>query len=494
MKKKYIYYSIFTIMVLLLVFVLIWRSNERQHWAKMYLGVGTTSSPRPVDLNNDGILDIVLGGAGAEYDSTKYAVLAINGADGEILWQVKGLNQMTGSAIFKDINSDGTPEVFIGGRSSQLMAIDGKSGEVIWNFLKNTGVALDLQFDTTLLNFYNPQFIPDQNNDGREDILISFGGYVIAGPENYNRPAGKLMVLDIMDGSVITEMFMPDNKETYMSPVVHDFNGDGNLSVIFGSGGETINGNLYMIQLDDLMKNNVANAIHLDSGNGKGFIAPPLLIDITEDKVKDIIVNSMNGRMIAIDGKSLEKIWETGFGKRAETEAMVAPGFFDNDNIPDFFGHYGLGEWPVIDTVIHVFVSGKTGEEIFRDTLGVLQFSSPVTFDFNNDGSDDVLQHVNLYEGDNFSRRFVNQLYVYDLANKNVYPLSEINKGANLGTTPLIADLDNDNKVDLVICYVTEVFAFKHLVVERIELNISVKENNWGGYMGNDFSGVYPEK
>lgn len=36
-------------------------------------------------------------------------------------------------------------------------------------------------------NFYNPQFIPDQNDDGKEDILVSNGGDVMAEAYDPNR-------------------------------------------------------------------------------------------------------------------------------------------------------------------------------------------------------------------------------------------------------------------------------------------------------------------
>lgn len=50
------------------------------------------------------------------------------------------------------------------------------------------------------------------------------------------------MVVNTVDGSMLARATMPDGKETYMSPVIHDFKGSGDLSVIFGSGGETISG------------------------------------------------------------------------------------------------------------------------------------------------------------------------------------------------------------------------------------------------------------
>ena len=87
---------------------------------------------------------------------------------------------MVGSAIFKDINSDRVPDVFIGGRSAQFHAIDGRSGSILWSYLEEDYVSPDIRTDTLLLNFFSPQFIPDQNGDGEEDLLTVFGGFVHA--------------------------------------------------------------------------------------------------------------------------------------------------------------------------------------------------------------------------------------------------------------------------------------------------------------------------
>jgi outer membrane protein assembly factor BamB len=492
--KKAIGVLILSAMVVITSYFVLKPPKEKDRWAKKYLGAGSSSSPRPADLNGDGILDLVMGAGAREYESTEYAVFAINGADGEVLWQVSGINQIFGSAAFKDITGDSISDVFIGGRSAQFFAINGRTGAVIWDYLREKENP-DLKNDTTLLNFYTPQFIPDQNGDGHEDLLVSFGGFLSAGPGDPNRPSGKLVVLDIMTGTVLAELYMPDGNECYMSPVVHDFNGDGNISVVFGSGGETLNGNLYRMPLAGIMQNDRSQLVHLDSGQGKGFIAPPVLADINEDEIKDIVITSMNGRMTAFNGNTNEKIWEADFGNHAETQAMAAPGDFDGDDIPDFFGVIGFGVWPRIDTAIHVLINGKNGREMFRDTLGVLQFSSPVTFDMDRDGTDDVIYYVNSFENNNYyDRHFINQVYVYNFGKDKVYPLSPQRAGANIGSTPLVSDLDKDGMVDLVFCYVTEdtyLSSFTHLVVERVELDIPLKRNLWGSYMGTDFTSVY---
>ena len=47
--------------------------------------VSVLSSPRSVDLNNDGIKDVVIG-SGTDSTYSNHGVVAINGANGQVLW------------------------------------------------------------------------------------------------------------------------------------------------------------------------------------------------------------------------------------------------------------------------------------------------------------------------------------------------------------------------------------------------------------------------
>jgi len=96
-------------------------------WDASFPGIGSQSSPRAIALNADGILDIVIGAGENEYQKSEFGVLALDGQSGDLLWKHDCIDQVYGSAIFEDINGDGTPDIFIGGRSNQFFAIDGKN-------------------------------------------------------------------------------------------------------------------------------------------------------------------------------------------------------------------------------------------------------------------------------------------------------------------------------------------------------------------------------
>ncbi len=468
---------------------------QPDHWQVRISQTGSSSSPRTADLNQDGILDIVIGGGGREFAPTSYAVMAFDGNDGRLLWKVKGRNQMIGSAIFKDITGDQVPDVFIGGRSAMLYAIDGAQGRIIWEYLPGDE-NMDAVNDTTILNFFTPQFIPDADGDQVDDLLIAYGGFVKALPEETNRPTGYLMIISTRQGKVLARAPMPDGLETYMSPVVHDFAGNGNLSVLFGTGAETISGCLYQVSLSDLFRNELSGAMVLDSGQGKGFIAPPVLADVNQDGMHDIVANAVNGRMVCIDGASHRKLWEFSAGTGYETYTMPAPGHFRNhDQVPDFFANFGYGVWPRTTFALNILIDGRNGSLIMEDTLGTFQYASPVIFDFTRDGLEDALVAVNLPLSD-VTKEYGNQMKIFNLKDSLRLTFDQEKLGSNLGATPLLTDLDHDGKLDIIYCYMGDpasFYSFKELRIERIELDIPLTTPiRWGSYVGADLSGVYP--
>jgi hypothetical protein len=272
---------------------------------------------------------------------------------------------------------------------------------------------------------------------------------------------------------------------------VYDF-GKG-LTIIFGTGGETILGNLYAVLLDDFMVSGTKNSIRIDSGITKGFVAPPVIADLTGDGTGEIVVTTMDGYMKAYSGEDFSIYWAKRIHPLGEVQSMPAPLYFNDDSVPDFFSSFNIGQWPKNDTSIHVILSGVDGRELFRDTLGMLQFSSPVLLDINNDRHADIVYPINMQMRNVLFPVYKTQLMVYDGKTGSKTPLDSLYEGKVLGSTPLITDLDGDGKVDLIYTFMTqfdEFITYRDLVIRRIELDIEVTPNPWGGYMGTDYTGI----
>jgi outer membrane protein assembly factor BamB len=458
-------------------------------WSVTYKGMGTFSSPRVSDLNGDGVGDVIFGAGREEFQACDSAVIAVDGRNGKMLWHVSAKDQIFGSASLKDLTGDSIDDVIINGRSAEFLAINGKTGKVIWRFNKRT----DKQ---KWYAFYNAQFIKDQNNDGLEDILTSNGGNVWAAPhEIKDRPPGHLMILSSKDGTVIAKASSPDKFEIYMSVSALPINGGKDYHIIFGTGGETVGGHLYVTSLSDVLKGDISNAVLLDSSPKNGYIAPAVWADINGDKTPDIVANGVEGKLIAFDGHTYKPLWSVKI-PGTEAYSSIAPGYFTADTIPDFFVSYAVGTWPKLEWSRQIMVNGATGVTEFVDSLGFYQTSTPVVIDLNGDGTDEAILSINIHILDNLDRPMLNNMLVsVNFKTKEVVQVTDTHKGGNISTTPWIGDLDNDGLLDIVYCHGTNLrtsYAFNGMQVHRVATQLPVKKKVvWGSYMGSDHDGVF---
>ena len=470
------------------------RSSRTPHTWYAYLNnVGTYSSARTVDLNNDSILDIVIGAGGKEEEHSDTAIIALDGATGRTLWAVPGENQNVGSAVFQDIDGDKVPDVFIGGRWAQLSAISGATGRTIWTFFPERK-RKDGQ-DGGWYNFTTPQFVPDQDGDGLRDLLIANGGDARAAPYDPHRPCGRLLVLSSRTGKILTNVQVPDGKETYLS-VVCEPRGDS-LAVFFGTGGETLGGHLYETSLQSIMKGNISHAKILATGISKGFVASPVLADINRDGIKDLVVNAVEGRMLAIDGATDTVIWQLSF-PGTEAYTMPAIGYFNGDSIPDFFCNYAIGVFPKLMHSIRFMVDGKTGKIGYRDTIPSFQYASAVAADLNGDGYDEVIANQSELKRTPSGNQYYSYLLAFDFRNGRKYPLGDTIQATNLACTPWIGDLDHDHKFTIVysaVKYRDALFDLQQplgLLIGKYKTDIEIKKPViWGAFMGSQYTGAF---
>lgn len=470
--------------------------EKNDAWQVHLPGICSFSSPRAVDLNEDGVLDIVLGAGRDEFRGSDSAVVAFDGKDGRMLWHVPGRDQMVGSPLFLPIDQDAVPDVVITGRAGQLLAISGKSGKRIWSFY--TAQDFAQHPDSVFLNFYGPQQIPDVDDDGRPDLLVAYGGDATIPRYNPRRPLGQLMVVSSHSGQLLACAPMPDGAETYMTPVCADLDGTGALTVIFGSGGETLGGHLYRAPLDQLLRNDLSSAMPLANGNERGFMAPPVVVDINHDGVRDIVANAVDGRILAIDGATHALRWQVHI-PGAEVYGSLAVGNFTGDETPDFFTNFGRGIFPKVAQSIQLMVDGRSGEVMYRDSLGFLQIGSPLAVDIDGDGWDEALMSVNWYttglNRDLYHSLYgiQNQLLAFHFKKKKTYNLLGNFKGANPAATPWVGDLDGDERADIVYTYMIDTIhyqPFNGMKIRRQELDVKAKSVAWGSYMGSAYDGT----
>lgn len=441
------------------------------------------SSPALIDLNNDGVLDIVqgYGTEGSDLVLNRY-VRATNGKTGKTIWELGGMNDMVGNATFAHITNDNILDIFIGGRDGELHTINGATGERLWQFDKN----MEYQAQTgTWFNFYTSQPIPDQNNDGVKDLVTTTVFYYDTGPDTH---VSLLLVLDGANGDVLAIQETPEGAsvvETYMSPLILE-NKNGSLDVIFGTGGEAHTGSLWRASLASLVAENLA-AIEIFQGNGKGLIPPPALADMNGDGQLDIVMQAYEGHVHVYDGNTNGLIWEQvndGF----ETYSSPIIGYFVGyDKIPDVFISINKGVWFNYSSTDYVLIDGKDGTVKWRETLGDFAPSGSVAVDLNGDGVDELIFSSNIID-DNSS-----QIYLLDTTELIVYKYSEIIPRLAFASF-WIGDMGNDSHLDLITSSHTGGLIgpdFENYLV-RYRLEFQAPEHiSWQGYLGNKNDGIF---
>ena len=480
------------------------QSKEKSQviWNKDFPVIGSQSSPRTTDLNKDGILDIVIGAGKNEFQHSDMGILAFDGRSGDLLWKQEATDQVYGSATFYDITGDDVKDVFIGGRSPQLKAIDGKSGALLWEF-KHERYKDDPVMQYARYNFNNSVTVPDQNKDGLDDLLTVNGGNAVAEPySEVDRFPAVLMLLDSKTGNVIAADTMPDGKESYITPLTFTQPGTKELFIVFGTGGETIDGNLYVSTMSDLVSKNLSKAKVIATEKGHGFIAPVTLADISSDGYLDIIAISHGSKVVAIDGKDHEMIWTNTF-PGTECSNSFATGYFTDDDIPDFFTFISKGQWPGSTGSIQVMINGKDGTLAYSDSMGCTGFSSPVVYDLTGDGRDEAIISINEFDcsvgyTSNAPRTMQNKLIAIDFVNKSVNTIDQAQGFKNIFSTPWIGDLDNDGYLDIIYCqyfHHSSLLSFLGMRIKRIDTPVKIKNKvAWGAYLGSGGDGIFKSK
>jgi len=498
-------YSITVVLIILIPGVLLSCSEKsskdkyRLIWYKDYPVIGSESSPRTADLNNDGVLDIVMGAGKNETQKSDMGIVAFNGATGELLWKQEAPDQVFGSAAFCDINGDQVKDVIIGGRSPQLKAVDGKTGALIWDY-KYEKYSADSILRYARYNFNNGVVVPDQNNDGVNDLLMINGGNPLAAPySEKDRFPGVLILFDAKTGNVIAADTMPDGKESYMTPVCFSQPGSEDPFILFGTGGETIDGKLFLATLSQLREKKLSSAEVIANEKRHGFIAPATLADIDKEGYIDIIAISHGSKAVAISGKDHRTLWTRTF-PGTECSNSFAAGYFTDDSIPDFFTFISKGQWPNSMGSVEIMLNGKDGSIAYMDSMGCTGFSTPVVYDMNGDGRDEAIISINNFDcslgyASKAPLSMENKLIAIDFAKKAVDTIDKSSRFKNIFSTPWIGDLDNDGYLDIFHCqyfHHSDLVSFLGMRIKRIATTVKIKEPVfWGSFLGSAGDGIF---
>ena len=163
--------------------------------------------------------------------------------------------------------------------------------------------------------------------------------------------------------------------------VSNQFKKNKDKIVIFGTGGETIQGNLWIANLNELMDEDLSNAVPLISNSQLGYLAPPSIGDLNSDHIKDIVVQGFDGKISAINGADLSILWQYEISY-TNTESQASPilGKFSYNNYNlDVFATIFKGASSDYSDFYQVLIDGETGNELWIDSLGLIPLTTNIS-------------------------------------------------------------------------------------------------------------------
>jgi hypothetical protein len=374
---------------------------------------GWYASPAVADLNNDNQPDVIWG---------SYDLVSLNGATGAEQWRAANSQRVWPAIAVADLTGDGSLEVVVGRGGNQVTAYSAAGG-VLWTRNPfNAG------------NEVRTLAVADLENDGSQEVIVGRAG------------SGATKQLNVLqaDGSVRAGWpARRDNEAGYgwgmynQNVVVADFNGDGVREII----GPT--DTHYITALDRNGNQLPANAIY---GAGKVWSQVGVHVDHAVDLRgyancgTEHRPNFANSAPIASD-----------LDKNGQFELIVVGDVY-NCGIGDPDGDMYQMPW-ILNLDRTRWAAGSfnwqslppdPGTRPLSQDYSVIQNTvmNAVAADLDGDGTNEIL--FPSYDG---------KLHAYGLnkSRPGNWPFDVPGSGIRFASEPVVADLDNDGKAEVIL-------------------------------------------
>ena len=310
------------------------------------------------------------------------------------------------SPIVADLDLDGYKEIYFGSDNNMLHGYNFYGGEL-------TG----FPFSSTDRVRSSPA-IGDVDNDGQMEIV-------------FGNSSGKLYIIN-QDGSqqlAYTQLGFIEG-----APALVDIDGDQDLEIVFttttGSSGQ-----VYVIHHNGATESGFPKEI------GSMF-AGAAVHDLENDGVVDIVCVTYDKEIWAIE--AVGGATKAGFPFTAASRFSMPATIVDGDNDGDYEIAAGCnsGDLYVLHHDATIYAQYDTGDDI-RGGISVC--------DLNNDGQVDLL-----FGG------YDDQIHVWDPVANQLLPGWPVDLGYNSLSEPVIADLDGDGQVEVLVARKTgKIFAYE---------------------------------
>lgn len=321
-----------------------------------------------------------------------------------------------------DLNNDGKMDVTVVSKDTRIRAIDGPWGIEIWKSPVLSGPLT------------GPPAIGDFNGDRLQDIVAA--------------NLQKTIYLGFSNPNDMNWTEMQSTEPLYSVPTAADLTGNGVDNILIGS-------ELGNILLIDGLQNKIIGKINVNEELNKALgsfeignkmTIPVAIGDITGDKIDDFVIYTTLGNLIALNGQNLERLWFDKNGQPGhhlvDSESSFTPalslGDLDGDRILDIVCVTPDGQIKALKGT----GQGRDRKMLlwtYPDTQAGHFAGIPSLADFNKNGTMDAVAFTE--DG---------RIYIFEGATGEIL-WQQSNSGGPILSTPLIADLDNDNFLDVLV-------------------------------------------
>jgi outer membrane protein assembly factor BamB len=415
------------------------------------------------------------------------AVQAVDGGANVLLWstRVAGEIYSTPRLLF-DASDEPAARVFAGGRGGAFVCVDLSDGTPVWTAATN-----DYAATLEPYNFYTPAVVPPGSVTDEAVLLQVYGGDPSRAPDDPRDP-GWFVLVRPDDGSVLGVVPTPDGAESYASPILLPLADEGPQRAVFGTGGETHGGGLWLAEVASILDGSFnESAIPLVTDPDKGFIGPVSLADLDGDGLLDIVASGMNGTTYVFRGSDGSILWQTTVdGAESFNAPAIAVG---EDGAPVVFVQHQMGVFPNYTGTEQRVLDGRTGTVRWTRVSDAYYGPPAVAVDLRGTGTDVVLFPEMRITG---PRTVRSRLVFLDLSTGETWESDDVAEAFQ--ATPLVVDATGDGRLELVVLSsMHSIFGSEtgggtpQWTLHRWSLDAPVPPRvTWGGYLGTNTDGL----
>ncbi|NQZ06149.1 MAG: hypothetical protein HRT35_03220 [Algicola sp.] len=404
-------------------------TGELVKWAVPVDAAGFEGSATYCDLDNDGTLEGIVPVAVVDGPELSF-LMVVEGDTGAVRWQSAPGDASYAYPLCVDVNDDGVLDILTGGRTKDLIALSGVDGQPIWQFnTVNPDAALLGNTYSAAAETISPStiFFTSGGGGGIERLVgklfaIDLSGAIIASwiePQNreiyttpalYRSPTGILYLAvgsggETLPGSIFILSYDENDKAFSVvseipsscqiagwiaSPVFADVTGDGIPEVI---NSDYCGATLAMSLAGEVIWQANSDQLYATSN--------PAMADLNGDGILDVInaFASLNwsipdsydlavSQVIAINGLNGEVMWKHDFNTLISSSLVTAD--YNGDQIADIFSINIDGLFGSLNESSLVVLDGTDGSIALTNNMS---FSSgtPALGDLNGNGVLDML-------------------------------------------------------------------------------------------------------